>query len=394
MTGIKRAAALIAVLVLLAGCWPVTMAKADSVMYVTASYLYLRSAAGSYGAIIGGAKQGTAVTAYSSPKYDYWYYVRLPNGQTGYMYKGYLSFGYNTNTTPASTTTASGSAVTTRDANLRTGPGYDYGVIYLTPKGTTVTLTGKSGNWYAVSVGGVSGYMLASLLKVYSATSATVNVTTASGTAVTSRDVNLRTGPGYNYSVLYLTPKGTTVTLTGKSGNWYRVSIGGTTGYMLASLLKVNAAGTTANVTVTAASGTAVTSRDVNLRTGPGYDYSIIYLTPKGTTVTLTGKSGNWYRVSVGGTTGYMLASLLKVNKSGGNTNNNGKTDSSTMNVSAYTNHQANMRTGASSNYTLMYTLQEGEWLTVIGSYGSWYKVRYNGNTGWILKRLVELVQQ
>lgn len=248
MSKMKRALSLLAVLVLLAGALPLTEAKADSVMYVTASYLYLRSAAGMYGVIIGGAWRGTAVTVYSSPRYNYWYYVRLPNGQTGYMYKDYLTFGYNTNT-------------------------------------NTNTNTNRT----------------------------------------------------------------------------------------------------------TAASGTAVTSRDVNLRTGPGYDYNVIYLTPKGTSVTLTGKSGNWYRVSVGGTSGYMLASLLKVNTT--NTGNGKTTVTNTMNVSAYTNHKANMRTGAGSNYTIMYTLDAGEWLTVTGSYGSWYKISYNGKTGWMLKSLVQIVR-
>ena len=146
---------------------------------------------------------------------------------------------------------------------------------------------------------------------------------------------------------------------------------------------------TNTNVTVTAASGTAVTNGNVNLRTGPGYDYNVIYLTPKGTNVTITGKSGNWYRVSVGGTTGYMLASLLKVN-----TNNGGNdTNTGTMNVSAYTNHKANMRTGAGDTYAIMYTLDAGEWLTVIGSFGSWYKITYNGKTGWMLKSLVQIVK-
>ena len=300
MSKMKRALSLLAVLVLLAGALPLTEAKADSVMYVTASYLYLRSAAGMYGVIIGGAWRGTAVTVYSS----------------------YLTFGYNTNT-------------------------------------NTNTNTNKT--------------------------------TAASGTAVTSRDVNLRTGPGYNFGIIYLVPKGTNVTLTGKNGSWYAVKVGGSTGYMLASLLKVGSNNTTANVTVTAASGTAVTSRDVNLRTGPGYDYNVIYLTPKGTSVTLTGKSGNWYRVSVGGTSGYMLASLLKVNTT--NTGNGKITVTNTMNVSAYTNHKANMRTGAGSNYTIMYTLDAGEWLTVTGSYGSWYKISYNGKTGWMLKSLVQIVR-
>ena len=386
MTKMKRALSLLAVLVFLAGALPIMEAKADSVMYVTASYLYLRSAAGMYGVIIGGAWRGTAVTVYSTPKYNFWYYVRLPNGQTGYMYKDYLTFGYNTTTT--TTTAASGTAVTTGDVNLRTGPGYTYGIIYLVPKGTTVTITGKNGNWYAVKVGTTTGYMLASLLKVGTNTTANVTVTPASGTAVTSRDVNLRTGPGYTYGVIYLVPKGTNVTITGKSGIWYAVKVGTSSGYMLASLLKVGTS-TTANVTVTAASGTAVTSGNVNLRTGPGYDYNVIYLTPKGTNVTITGKSGNWYRVSVGSTTGYMLASLLKVNTNNGGNN----TNTDTMNVSAYTNHKANMRSGAGDTYAIMYTLDAGEWLTVVGSFGSWYKIQYNGKTGWMLKSLVQIVK-
>ncbi len=251
MKMMKRCMALFAVVVLLAAAMPLKEANADSIMYVTASYLYLRSAPGMYGAIIGGAKYGSAVRVLSDQNWNFWYHVRLNNGQTGYMYKAYLRYGYTTTATTTTTTA------------------------------TTTTLTA------------------------------------ASGKAVSNHAVNLRTGPGYNFNVITLMPINTTVTLLGKSGQWYYVqTAGGQKGYMLASLLNTKTGTATATATVTV-----------------------------------------------------------------------------TMSKSAYTNHKVNMRTGASTNYGIITTVNAGEWLTVIGSYGSWYKVRYNGQTGWMVKTHVNIVE-
>lgn len=49
---------------------------------------------------------------------------------------------------------------------------------------------------------------------------------------VTGSGVNIRKGPGTSYETAASVPQGGSVTLTGKSGSWYKVSYGGVDGYM------------------------------------------------------------------------------------------------------------------------------------------------------------------
>ena len=49
---------------------------------------------------------------------------------------------------------------------------------------------------------------------------------------ITGSGVNVRSGPGTSYSVLTSLSKNASVTLTGESGNWYRIKTGSVTGYV------------------------------------------------------------------------------------------------------------------------------------------------------------------
>lgn len=61
----------------------------------------------------------------------------------------------------------------------------------------------------------------------------------------------------------------------------------------------------------TAKTGT-VTGNTVNVRSGPGTDYSKVGSVAKGDTVKILGTEGNWYRISIGNVTGYVSAEYVK----------------------------------------------------------------------------------
>ena len=61
------------------------------------------------------------------------------------------------------------------------------------------------------------------------------------------------------------------------------------------------------------ARGNATTTSDVNFRSGPSADSSIIRALPSGTTVALTGEtSGGWTQVTYGGQTGWISSQYLR----------------------------------------------------------------------------------
>ncbi len=138
-------------------------ASADTKMRVTASWLRLRTGPGTDYDIISQYRNGSVVTVLTTKTSKHWYYVRTSRGQTGWMYKGYLDGKIDT--VPASKD-VSGTAVAKRNVNLRTGPGKKYDVIKLLPAGQSMTVIGRTGSWYKVTVGKQSGYVAGTFIKV------------------------------------------------------------------------------------------------------------------------------------------------------------------------------------------------------------------------------------
>ena len=56
-----------------------------------------------------------------------------------------------------------------------------------------------------------------------------------------------------------------------------------------------------------------VYAKSINLRSGPGENYKIVREYQQNRKVTITGKSGDWYRVEVGTRKGFMLKEYIKM---------------------------------------------------------------------------------
>ena len=175
--------------------------------------------------------------------------------------------------------------------------------------GSEVLVKGVNGDWASVDVGGQSGYMYAKYLGREGTTNSTAYVKT------NSRGLNLRAEP--NGNILGSYPRGTKVTVLATTGEWSKVSVDGKTGYMQSRWLsgKAVSGGSSA---VSPAAGTAVVNnpRDTQvlfLRREANVSSESLGYYRNGKTVTLLARQGDWYKVSVDGKTGYMMAKYLKV---------------------------------------------------------------------------------
>lgn len=162
--------------------------------------------------------------------------------------------------------------VATGNVNLRTGPGTSYGVITYIPQGATVTATGTvSGSWVEVSYDGQTGYSSGTYLTA--ANSGSSSAPEATGSAVTTTNVNVRTGPGTSYAIVTWAPTGTTVQTTGEtSGSWTQVVWSGkarwiSTTYLRATDGTPESAAPTEPTVTPAVTGQVRTTENVNLRT-------------------------------------------------------------------------------------------------------------------------------
>ena len=204
----------------------------------------------------------------------------------------------------------------------------------------------------------------------------------AASTGTTTAYVNLRTGPGTDYTILETVPLGAQISIldTGNPG-WYRVTApSGNSGYMCSDYILASGGDAGASTVLF----TARTTAFVNLRAGPGTGYGIYLTVPLGDTVSvLDTANAGWYRVQYGSYTGYMSADYLQTQSAATPTPAPPDTSASADPIgTARTTAVLNIRTGPSTEYRSLGLLDNGETVTVLENCGNgWYAVRTSSNT-------------
>lgn len=144
---------------------------------------------------------------------------------------------------------------------------------------------------------------------------------TAKTICTTRTRVNVRKGPGIQYSVITTLKKGQKVTKVGTLGSWSVVKIQSKKYYIKSSYLKK------------LYKYIYVAGDGVNLRSGPGTNYRVKAVLPRNTRLKCTARIGNWMKVTYNGSTAYIskpLTSIRKTTTTPGNTvaSNNPTADS------------------------------------------------------------------
>lgn len=231
--------------------------------YINASYVNLRSGAGTNYSVITCMAKNTKFTFVDGKLYNSkWYKIKLKsNSKTGYVTKEYVAVS-------SSTTASSVTGYVSDDyVNLRSGAGTNYSVVGCLRKNTKLTFVSTSlynSAWYKVKVTSTAktGYIKKDYVKMNSstqpatkatqpATKATKPVTqpTASASTVsgyiTDDYVNLRSGAGTSYSVvdcMRLNTKVTFVSTKLYNNDWYNIKLksNSKTGYVKKDYVKMN----------------------------------------------------------------------------------------------------------------------------------------------------------
>jgi len=298
---------------------------------VNVSALNLRSGASTGTAVLGVLRKGTSLEILETS--GKWCKVSVSvNGslKTGYVYSDYIIQG------SGETQSASGQGVVNTDVlNVRSGPSTGYSRLGSIYRGTGVEIVGTSGEWYQVKVTlngkQTTAYVHSLYITKTSASSSAGNQTsgsssqTQSGTAQTgdfsgtgkvdTYALNVRSGASTGTSVIGCLVRNTKITITGKSGDWYKISYNGRTGYVCGRYVKViqetvtenpSSGGNSSDNQSTAPSvDTAPFTRGkvntdaLNVRNAPSMGAKVLGLIYRNTVVTVTGKSGDWYAVTV-----------------------------------------------------------------------------------------------
>ena len=372
--------------------------------------LNLRKSASTNSSVLKVLSNGTKVNVLSTS--NGWHRVEH-NGVYGYVYASYIK----TSTSSSSDVTMSATGkVKTNDGdglNLRQSASTSSSIITVIPENATVTITAKNGSWYKVSYNGKTGYAHSNYITLNSSSSSNSDVTMSATGKVKTNDgvgVNLRKSTSTSSSIITVIPENATVTITAKNGSWYKVSYNGKTGYAHSNYITLNSSSNnnsssnTGNGDVTTSgTGRVKTNSGVglNLRQSASTSSSIVGVIPENATVTITAKNGSWYKVSYNGKTGYAHSDYIVMNSNSNNTNsgsnsnntsNSGDVAFSSAGYVGNTNNEGlNLRKSPSTSASVITVIPQGATVTITAKNGTWYKVNYNGNTGYVASSYIVL---
>ena len=113
----------------------------------------------------------------------------------------------------------------------------------------------------------------------------------------------------------------------------------------------------------------------LNIRSGPSTGYSRVGLIPNGAKVVVIERtSDSWYKINYDGTVGYACADYLVDVLTAENFNATGVINGTGV----------RMRSGPSTDYSIVDVFGYNDSVSVIGINNSWFKVNYGGNTGYV----------
>ncbi len=285
--------------------------------------------------------------------------------------------------------------VDTTVLNVRQSSSTSSPIVGKLTKGTKVSVLSTKGSWAQIEYKGQKRYVSSTYLKMTS-TSSTSAQKVEKVYSVTE-NLNLRSSASLKASVLLTIPKNKEVQYISKSGNWYRVKYGSKTGYISSQYVKsenkvIKEATSTVSKTSTSSSSSSTNSSstknvytttvNLNMRTKASTSGSPILTIPKGKEVQYISKSGSWYRVQYGNQTGYVSSKYLSEVKT-----TPSKPETPVVKKYYYTTVNLNLRDKASTSGSLLMTILPNEKVEYVSSHGDWYKVKYDGKTGYVAKK-------
>ena len=189
--------------------------------------------------------------------------------------------------------------------------------------------------------------------------------------------LNVRSGPGTNYSVAGWVVDGDEIDLLKIGDSWTKIQVirSGRVGYIKNIYIDDLQGGSSGGTSTPSTSGTAtagrVTGGGVNMRKGPGTGYAKVTTLSSGTPLKLWDSSGNWYYAStLGGTKGWISKTYVATG------------------YTAYTTTRVNMR--KSANGELIRTLSAGTKVSVQSITGTWSKVKVGSTTGYVFSKYLK----
>lgn len=218
----------------------------------------------------------------------------------------------------------------------------------------------------------------------------------ADAVVVTAERLNIRSEATADSRAVTVVSAGETLKYVCESDDWIMVSIGSKAGYVMKKYVDIDKDKIIEDVAgalqMYPQSVTGTATARLNVRELPMSGCTALKVVGNGDSLELLGECGDWYRVNCGGKTGYVLAAYVE--KSGGstdsdNTDNSDADDGSSepvdysTAVSGTATTRVNLRAEALPSAKVLKVIGNGDSVSILGEAGAWYKVSWNGKTGY-----------
>ena len=276
--------------------------------------------------------------------------------------------------------------------NMRAEPSLSAQVLRQYPTGTWMTVLEDMGEWSKVRVNGLEGYVMSKYLSDTSSGS-TLYVRTNTG-----RGLNLRDLPSLEGNIITSYKPGTAVTVLLRGNGWYKVSVDGKTGYMASQYLSASqssgGSGSTTGYPKTGVVNNPGANQVLLLRETASTDARVLGYYRNGTSVQLLGESGSFYKVTVGGKSGYMMKKYIKVTGSStGGSSTLPQTPFTAKLVNPNGNYIVNFRTAPGLSSPIIKAHPVGTEFTVLEVGDVWCKAEIDGVTGYVSRYFFQTVK-
>ena len=346
----------------------------------TTENLNLRLQANTSGSIITTIPKGTTVQVLADKDSNGWYKVSYA-GKTGYVSGSYFKI---TKYSSTEVTKKTGYVYNLNGTllNVRPKPSTSEAPIGTLTQGTSVVIVGESGNWYQIEFNNKTAYVSKDYITFTAPTPEVVKKTgyvyNLDGTLL-----NVRPKPSTSEAPIGTLAQGTSVVIVGESGNWYQIEFNNKTAYVSKDYITFTAP--TPEVVKKTGYVYTLDGALLNVRPKPSTSETPIGTLTQGTSVVITGETGNWYHIEFNNTTAYVSKDYItftaptpEVVKKTGYVYN---LDGALLNV----------RPKPSTWETPIGTLTQGSSVVIVGESGNWYEIEYNNSTAYVSKDYVTL---
>ncbi|MBU5299633.1 SH3 domain-containing protein [Clostridium sporogenes] len=322
----------------------------------------------------------------------------------GYIYLNGSSNSSNNNSNNDYTIIKT-SKVSCSSLNVRSNPSLSSAVIGGVSKNQTISIISESNGWSKIKYGSGIGYVSSQYLYDGNNTISSGNGGSSSNESVqpgfvklssSSSLLNVRSSANLSSSIIGSLKNGSSVSILGKTGSWYKIKYGSKVAYVSSNYISSsnnsnsssdnNSSTSTGRGTVKLSS----TSSSLNLRENPSLSSKILGGLSHGSSVDILGKTGSWYKIKYGSKIGYVSSQFITTS------------NSSNSSVSSVTNQRfgtvylsnkystLNVRKNAGTNSSVISSLAYGSKVEILSSSGEWYKINFKNTTGYVYSKYIK----